>query len=402
MSDGAEGGSDKILGWFAIICILLVLFWVFWYFYEFRVKDAVRWIRYFEMWLPSLLVSKDFVVEINGVEYNYLNIYNNQVAEIPRENLTNEVMNIISNLAMAPFRIFFAIILGIMGFWTLLKGPGTQYRRKMGINELIKAQARNFPILTPFIKFNPSDMPVRPPGSPVPAELPLFSEALGPEEWIAFNGVPIPDGKIDEDFAARIFTKQLGAPWRGPMKLSPYRQVLLAAFCLKASRKRSDADDMLGKLAECWSAQGGLKLESSLLSKARKILKNKDLSGKVLSRCSQHAFQNTAMIRALQTAREEGGVLSPSQFLWLRGHDRTLWYPLNNLGRQAFHMEALGVMSHYKAEKRTSRPIPRPKVNDAVKSISDYMQSNIARPVPALDYSNATKKRSVKKLKGSA
>ena len=68
------------------------------------------------------------------------------------------------------------------------------------------------------------------------------------------------------------------------------------------------------------------------------------------------------MVRALWYARSEGGVLAPAQFLWLRGHDRALWYPLNNLGRKSFHIEAMGAMCQYKAEKRVSRPIPKGEI----------------------------------------
>lgn len=158
---------------------------------------------------------------------------------------------------------------------------------------------------------------------------------------------------------------------------------------------------MMGRIALCWSHDKGLQLEKdkTLLRDARAILRNKDLAGKTLSKCNEHAFQTTALLRALNTAREEGGVMAPAQFVWLRGHDRLLWYPLNNLGRQAFHMEALGAMSHYKLEKRTMRPIPKPKVDDAVTSITDYMSSDRARPIPQLDYSGS-KKRGIKKAAG--
>ena len=95
---------------------------------------------------------------------------------------------------------------------------------------------------------------------------------------------------------------------------------------------------------------------------------------------------------------QEGGVLAPAQFVWLRAHDRALWYPLNNLGRQTLHMEAMGATAHYKAEKLAQRPIPRPKVVDAVKSLVEFMASNRIRALPQLDYSHS-KKRGVKKLK---
>jgi intracellular multiplication protein IcmP len=63
-------------------------------------------------------------------------------------------------------------------------------------------------------------------------------------------------------------------------------------------------------------------------------------------------------------------------------------------------MEAIGAMCHYKAEKLAQRPIPRPKMEDAVSSISDYMSSDTARPIPPLDYSKS-KKRAIKKVRGS-
>jgi intracellular multiplication protein IcmP len=236
----------------------------------------------------------------------------------------------------------------------------------------------------------------------VPAELPLFAEALGPEEWLAYNQIPIPDGKVDQQALYLAFTRQLGPRWQGVKSLPPYKQILLAAFCLKAARKRTDGDSMLGRVAECWDHEKGLQLnrDKKLLSDARRVLANKDICGKTMQKVNMHAFQTTAMLRALQTAREEGGVLAPAQFVWLRGFDRTLWYPLNNLGRQGFHMEAIGAMAHFKAEKLTNRPIPRPKLGDAMGSITEYIGSRRARPIPQLDYSGS-KKRGIKKPKNS-
>ena len=237
----------------------------------------------------------------------------------------------------------------------------------------------------------------------MPAELPPFAEALGPEEWLAYNEIPIKDKVLDKNALFQAFTKQLGGRWKGVKGLKPYQQVLLAGFCLKASRRRDDADDLMGRIARCWSHEKGLQLgkEPGLLRDARKILKNKDLAYKTLKNCNQHAWQNTALLRGLLTARQEGGVMAPSQFVWLRAHDRNLWYPLNNLGRQSNHAEAIGAMAHFKQERRVQRPIPKPKVQEAVESMVEYMASNNARPVPELDYSQSKNKRGIKKPKGS-
>ena len=58
-------------------------------------------------------------------------------------------------------------------------------------------------------------------------------------------------------------------------------------------------------------------------------------------------------------------------------------------------------MAHFRVEKRAKRPIPKPKVDDAVKSITDYMETLDARPIPTLDYSASKDKRGIKKLKKS-
>ncbi|MCB9987761.1 MAG: type IV secretion system protein [Rhodospirillales bacterium] len=402
MSEGQNNtSSENAKGIAILLCVFFCLFLLFWYFWGDDVKSGFRFFRWGEMWLISFFIDDDYTVYWNGHTINFYQ-WLEGVPNIPGYKLTKETLDVISFLALHAYKWFFIVVLSIMGLWAYQYGPGTQFRRKMGMDDLIATQAKTFPVLTPLIDFNPSKMPPRPPGAPVPAELPLFSEALGPEEWLAYNQIPIPDGKIDERAAYIAFAHQLGPRWKGPAKLPPHKKIFLATCCLRASRKRAEADEMMGRLAQCWRHDKGLQLgrDKKLLRDAMKVLKNKDLSASTLAKVNQHAFQTTALIRALATAREEGGVMAPAQFVWMRGHDRALWYPLNNLGRQAFHMEALGAMAHYVAEKRTQRPVPKPKVDDAVRSIVDYMNSNRARPVPQLDYSGS--KRSGIKKPGSA
>lgn len=399
----ANTGSENAVGWFILGCVFLALFALFWYFNEYKVKSGLRWIRWGEMWVLSKVLDEDYTVRYDVHDVNF-HAWVEGVPDIPEKQLDNRTMAVISTLAMSPLKIPFAVILSIMALWCLLYGPGTNNRRKMNLDGLIAAQAKVFPIIAPFVKFNPAKQPARPPGAPVPAELPSFAEALSPEEWLAYHAIPVPDGEIDRKAAYMAFAQQLGPRWQGWEKLPPYKQVLLACFCLKAARKRREGDSMVGRVAQCWSFEKGLQLsrDKKLLSDARAVLRNKDISATTLRRANQHAFQTTALLRALATAREEGGVMAPAQFVWLRGYDRTLWYPLNNLGRQAFHMEAFGAMAHYKLEKMTQRPIPRPKVEAAIDSIVEYMRSDRARPIPQLDY-KGSKKRGIKKpAKGHA
>ncbi|PZQ46639.1 MAG: type IV secretion system protein [Micavibrio aeruginosavorus] len=399
MSDGKRStGSEVALGWGILLCVFAALAYLIWWKMAEEIRSTIRWIRYGEMWLMSFFVSDDYTVNWRGEPTNYKALMN--IAKgVPADRIDSDLLSALSTVSMQPYMILICVLTAFYAFWALFRGPGTEHRQTFDLNGLIKKQANIFPIISPFIDFNPAKLPHRPPGANVPAELPMFAEALSPEEWIVYNEIPVADQKIDEEATLKAFSKQLGGRWKGAKNLAPYKQILLASCCLKASRKRADADVMLGRLAKCWSEKGlNLSKDKKLLREARAILGNVNLASSVLRKCNEHAWENTAMIRGLHTARTEGGVLAPAQFVWLRAHDRALWYPLNNLGRQSLHMEALGAMAHYKAEKLAQRPIPRPKVGDAVKTLVEYMASNKVRTLPQIDYSNS-KKRGVKKLK---
>lgn len=408
MAQGQQSSDtlyDNSIGWALMIIIFGVLIWLFWVFFDTEVRELVRWIRYGEMWLVSWFLPADYTVLVGGKEQPFFihfegsrRIPLNGVAEYTKHELDYDKLAKFSAMAMQPLKWPIVMTIGAGAMWCMFMGPGTQFRRKLSLEQLIDVQSRVFPVITPFVKFNPAKQPPRPPGAPVPAELPLFAEALGPEEWLAYNSIQVPDGKIDRANAAQAFIEQLGNPWRGSKTIDNYKQVLLAAFALKAARKRVEAEDILGRLAKCWTMSGGLNLskDRKLLGEARRVLKDKNIAGPTLAQANRHAFETTSMLRALQYAREEGGVLPAAQFVWLRAHDRNLWYALNNMGRQSYHMEALGAMSHFKAEKLTQRPIPVPKVDHAVDTIAAYMSSIKARPIPQLDYSKS-KKRGVKK-----
>lgn len=402
MADGkADGMSENFVGWAMILAVLAVCLYIVYSIWTPEVLNFVRWIRYAEIWLVSLVTPDSYTVNLpSGVPIN-IKEWLESTAAIPTDKLDFSLIMAMSAAALLPLKWGIIAVLLLMAAWSYFKGPGTHYIEIFNLDSFIKFQAKAFPIIAPFVKFNPSNQPPRAPGSPVPAELPLFAEALGPEEWLAYNQIPIPDGVIDEESVFKHFAKQLGPRWQGAKKLAPHKQILLAVFCLKASRKRKQADKMLDRIALCWSHDKGLQLnkDKKLLKEAKSILRNKELAHLVLKHCNQHAWQTTALLRGLLTAREEGGVLAPSQFVWLRGYDRTLWYPLNNLGRQSNHMEAVGAVAHYRAEKRAQRPIPRAKVHDAVTSIVTYMDGLDARPIPTLDYSQSKNKRGIKKLK---
>lgn len=405
MADGNPNDGLWML-FFIFFITFLILFFI-WSFFTPQVLQGYLWLRQGEVMIGSLWTDNDKVFQTVSGPMSFgeaKEIIDTVTPQMLLDESVDhwQIIKATSLVVLSPLRIPFGIVIGLMAFYALFKSPLSQHRKTYGLDSLIDAQSQTFPVISPIKTFNPlNDVPARAPGSLVPAELPLFAEALSPEEWTAFHKIPIPDGQVDREAMEKAFHLQLGAKWQGYKKLPPYLQVLLASFALKAARKRSESDDMLGELATCWDHKGGLSLNGALVSKARKILKNKELCGDTIATCNRHAYVTTAMIGALEKARSEGGVLAPAQFLWLRGHDRTLWYPLNNLGRQAFHAEALGAMSHYRAERQVERPIPKAMLKDAVDVMETYLNDKEqSSPIPQLDFSMIKNKKAPNKNKG--
>lgn len=401
MSEQKGGQDDGAWMMALIVAFIAVICWVIWYLFKFQLIQFVLWVRYAEIYAIGLVYGFDHAVDVDGYSDPIpLRVLRDMAISLDPKQTTFEQVRVLTNVTMGFLKYVFAGVIALIGLWAIFRGPTSLYRSKLDLEGLIFRQARNFKAIAPFVQFNPSNMPFRAPGSPVPAELPLFSEALGPEEWIAYNRIPMPDGALDEDAAEKAFARQLKGLWKGSLKQKDHIKILLAAFCLKANRKRGEADDMLGRVASCWSHEKGLQLskDRALLKQAKKVLKDKNMAGDFNKIMNKHAFITTAVLAGLEKARKEGGVLAPAQFVWLRGYDRTLWYALNNLGRQSFHMEAMGAMAHFRSENLVDRPIPKPRVRDAVDALKGYMENPLlARPIPELDYSGVKKKKNKNK-----
>jgi intracellular multiplication protein IcmP len=402
-----ENSNDGLWMMFFIVFLTVGIAYIIWITFQPQLLQGYLWARQGQVTVASLWTDNDMVVETASGPLTFGEakdiIFNVTPAQLMDDGVNHwAIIQSTSHVILKPFQIPAGLLFAFLIYLALFKSPTSKHRRTYGLDDLIKKQAQTFPVISPIINFNPlKEVPHRAPGDLVPAELPLFAEALSPEEWIAFHKIPIPDGQVDEHAVEKALSLQLGDQWKGYQKLKPYQQVLLAAFALKAARKRKESDDMLGELALCWTKSGGLKLDRGLFAKARKILKNKDIAGDVINECNRHAYVTTALLGGLEKARSEGGVLAPAQFLWLRGHDRALWYPLNNLGRQAFHAEALGAMCHYRAEKQVSRPIPKPMMNDAITILKAYLEDkDKSMPIPQLDFSMIKNKKDPDKNKG--
>ncbi len=295
---------------------------------------------------------------------------------------------------------FGLILLAVMGHVMFLR-PNQQFKTTFNLEGMIAAHARRWPVITPFIKYNPSKGKHRSIGARVPVNLPLFAEALYPEEWMAHNRIRVVNGVPDRDQIRRAFLPQLGARFDGVDALPEHLYCLLAAFALKGARKRSECDALLGEIAKCWSHDRGFALTSAVKSQSARVLGDAKFADPLLAVMNRHAYEATAFVAALKWARRQGGVLAPAQFVWLRGADRAIWYPLNNLDRRAFHVEAAGAMAHYMAELQAGKPLTVPRLDAAVVAVAQYLSETRAR-IPEIEGGSATEKQNARIPGGSA
>ena len=317
--------------------------------------------------------------------------------KVPNKDLSDYFMLSAPAMAMIEqgitgyIRWIFVALFGSLAVYILYFSPRGQFRTRHTLESFIKVQAKVWPVITPIVNFNPIKSSGRIPGAQVPDKLPLFAEALSPEEWIAWHRIPITNGIADREAARRAFLLQLGPRWNGLDGQPEHIRALFAAFALKGVQKREESDDFLGRLSLCWSAKSGFKLTSELSSEVRRLLRDKDIGGRGLEIAQQHAWRTTAMLGVLRWGRAMGGVMAPAQFLWLRGTDRNLWYALNNLGRRSFHAEGAGAMAHFMAEQNATKPLPIPRIDTAIVTLNQYLAES-GRPIPPREESSSNKR----------
>jgi len=383
-----------------VVVLLMGLGWLIWHLtHDFWMNYFIRWIRFGELWVINLFAHR-YDACLDWLRYAETNTSSPRVIGLTQAcfgpsylaGLTPDELALHYKLSMPPLIALGALtmtyyrwaiipILGVIGFWVLLFSPRNRFMTKHTLESLIATQAKMWPIISPIVKFNPSKTG-RVLGDMVPDKLPLFAEALSPEEWVSWNRIPVVNGIPDRDAARRSFIKQLGPRWSGAGSLPVHMRALLAAFALKGAQKREASDDFLGRLALSWSPTNGFRPEASLISEIDKILHDPETGGRIIPIADAHAFRTTALLGALRWARANGGVLAPAQFLWVRGEDRALWYPLNNLGRRSFHSEGAGAMAHFMSEEAAKKPLPIPRVDTAIVTLNTYLHDPDKRPIP--------------------
>lgn len=167
---------------------------------------------------------------------------------------------------------------------------------------------------------------------------------------------------LDRAKAKQVFIHQLGPRWSGDKKLPKPLRAVYATLLTKACGDSETALKLIHKMCIQAGAPGaGRNVTDEFADELILKYRDHEVTKQIHSR---HAYVYTVFATLLQVARVD--VLPSASFRWMKTVDRRLWFTLSNTGRQAFFVEAAGIMAHWLYEKTLQEAVEAPMVHEAV------------------------------------
>ncbi len=229
-----------------------------------------------------------------------------------------------------------------------------------------------------------------------------WRQAETPREWldkVVLGSMPLPMAEdvirsrlagslrfLDGDAAAK------GDPNLPPevaalaacLNLAPEVAALAAALAARSVRGRCWGEGMrlTALLSDLHAGPEGphrQEIRQEALALSDSLLRDVDVAKAYAETLPRHGTRETAMMGLLGRARRNGPV-GTGEFPWLKTVDRPLWYALDNLGRQTFHVEGLAAMDHFRSEKLAGVRLATPHVAQAAEALAAIERSERGNP----------------------
>ena len=368
------GASD--FAWIAIIVVVGIA--VIWYFGDRYIANFIYNIRFYEIqaiqstirgW--NLLVDK---IHLSFLQLQQPEDLQSLTVAITHKNLdaTFDSLQLVSTqvgnylrLVIAPLLAVFAIIIYITNVQLKLKTIFDMKKMKW-------AEKDNWPQITPVLKLNLVKEDIdKGPWAMAMTPMQFCKKYKLLKEKTDDRGRPAVD--LIADKAYQVFVTQLGPLWTHVLTLPAHAKALFAVFAACGNHDRDAAFALLDQMARSSAHQ---KLDFSGADQLLAKHFNTKLVIRVLQR---HAYVTTVFISMLELARTDG-VLSTSEFLWLKPVDRRLWYVLNTVGRYTSVPETSGPYAHWLAEKKWGGPLRAPMMEEAVKAMESALADILYDP----------------------
>lgn len=350
---GGGGGGDNSLAPFWIIVGLGFLGFLIWHYLHEQIVIIVFKLKLYQAYLIQIFNSNiDPAIE-------YIHTANPEIVKFNDIRLLSET---IGNYTRYPFA-FVMIILAVILYFSNIT---FRFKNNHNMKTLRKQEQKNWPQIKPNLDLNLIDQDINK-GPWAASQTPMeFCKRHHLLEKRSPDGVQVSDPQelivVKSGKAKEIFTLQLGRLWEGPEYLKDYECALFAIFAARANRDTNAATAYLNQINH------SLRGDRPDFSGGIQLLKKYYNTQPVQESVQRHAYVYTVFSTLLERARKPG-VLAAAEFLWLKPIDRTLWYVLNNVGRQTAFVEVAGIFSHWITEKKLGFKSIVPMIDLAVKGL---------------------------------
>jgi len=206
-----------------------------------------------------------------------------------------------------------------------------------------------------------------------------WRQAERPRDWLRAKGVEaVPDeqvaGFLRGPLSADLTPLPLEGP--GPFDHDPSDAVSSLAMALAArsldKALRTAGTRLVLALDRAHGEPDRAKrdlLLAQAIGEARRLFADPEVKRVIRQTLTRHGMRETCLMGLLREARRKASI-GPSEFSWLKGTDRGLWYALDNLGRRTFHVEGLAAMDHFSHEVAARGRLTVPHVDLAAAALA--------------------------------
>ena len=353
-----QQGGDHSLAALWIMVLLFIVLAIIWAYLKSYIIDGVFQLKIFEIYLVSFFTPK-------------LDKYARWMANPPFDVVLGfHHILYFSGVVGDYLRYPFCGLLGLAGIWLCAGASALRFRTVYNMKKLIHSEKAIWPQIMPVADLDLVKQPLDEGPwamTPIPMQFARQHKLLKIERKALTEGMlsrqSKPTATVIKGAAHRVFSLQMGSPWRGDLnQLNPHTLALFAIFAAKSEGNDKAARKLLTQISMS-TANGkldfnGVKQLAAKYSHAKPVQKV----------MSQHAYVLGLMASMLELARTDG-VLAVADFLWLKPVDRPLWYMLVMVGRPTAVPEISGAFGHWLAEKELAQRLIVPQVDEAVTAL---------------------------------
>lgn len=180
---------------------------------------------------------------------------------------------------------------------------------------------------------------------------------------------------LDVSVIEKVFIVQLGGLWTSPDDLSDELSCLYAALLCICSGDKVNYAKLIMSINKTWTKTSDKEGDfySCKPGKHKHLIDKYSSNRDIVNIHNSHAYVATVFSALMAFTVNKGKCIS-SDFIWLKVHNRTLWYTLNQVGGRTAWSEASGPSAHYLSEVKLGESLRIPCVSQASSAMMDYLK----------------------------